>query len=111
MEDLDGTMRAADVASIPDHERSRSTAYAAVTAHLGHEERSIAECVFALVGEPVHAAAGLLALIRACAALARFWAHAIGEEPVKAWTTYAEAVALGASRSAPPETPDRTDGR
>jgi hypothetical protein len=40
-----------------------------------------------------------MALVQACAGTARLWARATGEEPAKAWATFAETVAFEASQA------------
>lgn len=84
--------------------------YAAVAEQLAGGYELAGRRVDDLLREPVDRTA-VLCLVKACAGVVELWARAINEEPVKAWATYVEAVALGAGRSAPPATPGGTDER
>ena len=90
-----GKVSPADDEVTVDHEKSRGTAYAAVTAHLAGDKELVSDCVYDLIGNPVDAAAAFIVLIIACGAMAELWGRAIQEEPAKAWAMYAAAVAQG----------------
>lgn len=88
---------AVDRESLEAHETARGTAYAAVTAHLAGDKQTVSDCVYGLLRNPMNAAAAFIVLIIACGALAELWGRAIREEPAKAWSIYASAVARGVS--------------
>lgn len=86
-----------------DHEQSRRTAYAAVTASFTDDSATISDLVYELIQEPANAASALLALIQACYAMTRLGANAVGEEPAAAWARYASTVAWAVEMTPHPD--------